>query len=157
MVWLHGSFNFYLITFYLKYFPGNIFVNAMCFAFADLIAYSCSGIVLKFFYIRQGMFFSYSLSLVAGILYLLNYNTTIPWLIPVLVVFARIGGSMSFNIGYVSVSRLFPTKFVTSVFGIVNFFAHLITVGSPIVAELPEPIPFVVFCVNASFAIVFGL
>jgi len=73
-----------------------------------------------------------------------------------LVIFARMGGSMSFNIGYVSVSRLFPTKYVTSVFGIVNFFAHLITVGSPIVAEMPEPIPFVVFCINAGLAIIFG-
>lgn len=52
MVWLHGSFNFYMLTFYLKYFPGNIFVNAMSFAAADLIAYSCSGIVLKLFSIR---------------------------------------------------------------------------------------------------------
>ena len=45
-VWLHGSFNFYLITFYLKYFPGNIFVNAMSFATADLIAYTSSGILI---------------------------------------------------------------------------------------------------------------
>ena len=52
MVWLHGSFNFYLITFYLKSFPGNIFVNSMCFASADLIAYMSCGIVLKYFMIR---------------------------------------------------------------------------------------------------------
>lgn len=52
MVWLHGSFNFFLITFYLKYFPGNIYINSMCFASADLIAYMSSGIVLKYFFIR---------------------------------------------------------------------------------------------------------
>jgi hypothetical protein len=49
MVWMHGSFNFYLITFYLKYFPGNIYVNSMCFASADFIAYMMSGMVLKKF------------------------------------------------------------------------------------------------------------
>ena len=52
MVWMHGSFNFYLITFYLKSFPGNMFVNAICFAFADMTAYMSSGLVLKFFKVR---------------------------------------------------------------------------------------------------------
>lgn len=60
---------------------------------------------------------------------------------------------MSFNIGYVSVARLFPTQFVSCVFGIVNFVAHLITVGAPLVAEMPEPVPFVVFCLNAFMAV----
>lgn len=60
---------------------------------------------------------------------------------------------MSFNIGYISVARLFPTEYVASVFGLVNFVSHLITVGAPIVAECPEPVPFVVFCLNAFLAI----
>lgn len=157
MCWLHGSFNFYLITFYLKKFPGNIYINSMCFAMADLLAYMSSGIVLKFFMVRQGLFFSYSVSLIAGLLYLANYNTQSTWLIPALVALSRIGGSMSFNIGYVSVSRLFPTNYVTTVFGIVNFFSHMITVGAPVVAELEEPIPFVVFCFNSGSAILFSM
>jgi len=157
MCWLHASFNFYLITFYLKKFPGNIYINSMCFACADLLAYMSSGLVLKYFMVRQGLFFSYSVSLIAGLLYLANYNTTKVWLIPALVAISRIGGSMSFNIGYVSVSRLFPTNYVTTVFGIVNFFSHIITVGAPVVAELEEPIPFVVFCINSASAIVFSM
>jgi len=36
--WLFASFNFYMITFYLKYFPGNIFVNSLTFAGADASA-----------------------------------------------------------------------------------------------------------------------
>ena len=60
---------------------------------------------------------------------------------------------MSFNIGYISVARLFPTKFVATVFGIVNFVSHSFTVGAPLVAEMPEPFPFLVFCLNAFVAI----
>ena len=60
---------------------------------------------------------------------------------------------MSFNIGYISVARLFPTEYVATVFGLVNFVSHLITVGAPLVAELPNPIPFVVFCFNSFIAI----
>ena len=158
MIWLHGSYNFYLITFYLKYFPGNVYVNAMCFATADMIAYLSSGMVLKYFAIRQGLAFSYGVSLIAGVIYLMIFHIdTLPsWAVPLVVGFSRVGGSMSFNIGYVSVSRLFPTEFVTSVFGIVNLFSHLITISAPVVAESPQPIPMVVFCVNSGLAIIFG-
>lgn len=47
LIWLMSSFNFYLITFYLKSFPGSIYVNSICFAGADMIAFMSSGIILK--------------------------------------------------------------------------------------------------------------
>lgn len=37
---------------------------------------------------------------------------------------------------------------MTTVYGIVNFVSHFITIGAPIVAELPFPVPFIVFCAN---------
>lgn len=49
---------------------------------------------------------------------------------------------MNFNIGYVSVGRLFPTQYQATVFGTVNFVAHCLTIAAPMVAELPRPIPF---------------
>lgn len=116
-------------------------------------AFLLSGLFLNYLSVSKALLFSYLSSLIAGLLYLLLYSTDLSWVIPLLVTFSRVGGSMSFNIGYVSVARLFPTKFVTCVFGIVNFVAHLITVGAPMVAEAPEPIPFVVFCFNAFIAI----
>jgi hypothetical protein len=152
-VWLLSSFNFYLITFYLKYFPGNVYLNSLCFACADMCAFLCSGLILKYQPVSRALCLSYSASLLAGILYLIMFRTSLSWVIPVLVTFSRVGGSMSFNIGYVSVARLFPTQFVSCVFGIVNFVAHLITVGAPLIAEAPEPVPFVVFCLNAFLAI----
>jgi len=88
---------------------------------------------------------------VGGTLYLILFEHE--WLIPVLVCFSRVGGSMSFNIGYISVARLFPTEFVSTVFGIVNFVAHIVTVGAPLVAEIRDPYPFMVFTFNAFIAI----
>jgi hypothetical protein len=61
---------------------------------------------------------------------------------------------MSFNIGYISVAKLFPTKFVATVFGIVNFASHIITIGAPITAELPHPIPQIVFTTNSVLALI---
>ena len=109
LIWLMSSFNFYLITFYLKSFPGSIYVNSICFAGADMIAFLSSGIILKKLSISQGLTISYSTSLVAGIAYLFLFRLKMDSVIPVIVFFSRIGGSMSFNIGYISVARLFPT------------------------------------------------
>lgn len=150
-IWLLSSFNFYLITFYLKKFPGNVYVNSLCFAGADMVAFISSGLILNKVTVSSGLKISYSLSLIGGISYLIFYHVT--WLIPVLVCFSRVGGSMSFNIGYISVARLFPTEYVSTVFGIVNFVSHMITVGAPLVAELHEPIPFTVFSFNSFLAI----
>jgi hypothetical protein len=91
--------------------------------------------------------------LIGGVGYLFVYTADVGWLIPFLVCLSRVGGAMSFNIGYVSVARLFPTQYVATVFGIVNFFSHSITVGAPMVAEFSDPIPFMVFCINSFLAI----
>jgi hypothetical protein len=63
-----------MITFYLKSFPGNIYINSACFAGADMIAYLSSGIVLSKATIRQGLTFSYSLSCIASFVYLFVYT-----------------------------------------------------------------------------------
>ena len=39
--------NSYLLTFYLKYFPGSVFTNTSCFALSDLFAYAITGSILK--------------------------------------------------------------------------------------------------------------
>ena len=52
---------------------------------------------------------------------------------------------MSYNIGYVSVPRLFPTRFVATVYGIVNVIAHVFACFAPLVAEIQDPYPFTVF------------
>ena len=52
---------------------------------------------------------------------------------------------MAFNIGYISVPRLFPIKFQSTIYAIVNFSAHIVACLAPLLAEIPSPIPFVGF------------
>jgi hypothetical protein len=40
--------------------------------------------------------------------------------------------------------------------GLVNLVSHLITIGAPMVAELSEPTPMLIYSINAASAIVFG-
>ena len=43
MVWSMCLFNLYLLVFFVKYFPGNVFANSLTFAFTDMIALLLSG------------------------------------------------------------------------------------------------------------------
>ena len=60
---------------------------------------------------------------------------------------------MSFNTVYVGNNRLFPTQFLATTFGIVNFISHVFAVGAPLIAELSDPFPFTVFLVNCLVAL----
>jgi len=138
-----SSFNFYMLTFFLKYFPGNIFENSLCFAISDLIAFTLSGVVIKYTRVNNGFRLAFLISSIGGTLYLLFYTQTA--FIPIFVCLSRIGVTMAFNLGYISVPRLFPIKFQSTVYAVVNLFAHLIACSGPIVAEMPHPIPFIAF------------
>ena len=55
------------------------------------------------------------------------------------------GVTMAFNLGYISVPRLFPIKFQSTVYAVVNLFAHIIACAGPVVAEIPTPVPFITY------------
>lgn len=62
---------------------------------------------------------------------------------------------MTFNVSVISVNRLFPTKYISTAYGVVNMFAHCFACFSSLVAEIPDPYPFIVFealIVIAAFA-----
>ena len=146
-------FNFYLITFYLKYFPGSIFKNSLWFALSDFVSFIISGVLLKQSNNpNKTLLISFSVSAFGSILYLLFY-----WqlsLIPVFIILSRVGNSMAFNTVYVSNNRFFPTKYLASTYGLVNFVSHLVAVAAPMLAEMSDPYPFTVFLFNSCIGVI---
>lgn len=47
-LWMTAAFNTFLITFYLKYIPGSIYVNNMYFSGSDLVGFLMAGIAFKY-------------------------------------------------------------------------------------------------------------
>lgn len=89
LLYMEATFNFYLLTFYLKYFPGNVFENSVYFACSDLIAFCCAGVGLKYLGMKNTIRFASALALTGGISYL--FLSTIEDLVPVIVCLSRIG------------------------------------------------------------------
>jgi hypothetical protein len=145
VLYMESTFCFYLLTFYLKYFPGSIFENAAIFAMSDLVAFIIAGIVLKCTTIGVGIRISSCVAGTGGLLYLFMSNLTN--FAPLVICLARVGMTMLFNICLISVNRLFPTQNVTTAYGIVNFLAHIFACLAPMIAEIPNPYPFIVFVI----------
>lgn len=152
IVWTAAMFNFYLVTFYLKYFPGNIFVNSLWFALSDFASFVIAGTLLKKSNNpNRTLLASFSLSAIGSILYLIFY-----WelhLVPIFIIMSRMGNSMAFNTVYVTNNRFFPTKYLATTYGIVNFVSHLLAVAAPLLAEVSDPYPFTMFLLNSGIGI----
>ena len=143
LLYSEASFNFYMLTFYLKYFPGNIFQNSFCFAISDLCAFVLAGVALKTTTIQNGIRFAVCIAFSGGLLYLCLSEQ--PKIVPVVICLARVGQTMIFNISVMAVSRLFPTQYVSTAYGCTNLVAHVFACLSALVAEIPNPLPFLIF------------
>lgn len=115
ILWSMSAFNFYLLTFFLKYFPGNIFENSFFFALSDLVAFGSVGILLKRTNIVTALYIAFAIDFVGGISYILLHDNIA--IVPLLICICRGGVTMTYNIGYVSVKELFPTLFIATVYG----------------------------------------
>lgn len=62
-----------------------------------------------------------------------------------MVLFAKFGVSLSFGLNYISNSYLFPTLFAATAIGTTNTIARLFSAISPILAQMEEPLPMILF------------
>ena len=136
-----------MITFYLKYFPGSIYKNSIWFALSDFFSAIISGTLLKKTNINRALQVSFGVSAFGAITYLLYFEYL--FFVPFFIIMSRMGNSMAFNTIYVSNNKLFPTKLIATSYGIVSLVSHLTAIGAPLLAESTNPIPFLIFLINA--------
>ena len=150
IIWCALIVNYYIVAFYLKYFPGDIFQNSFTMAFSDVVSYLISGFVLKRFGLTLSVIVSLLTAATGAVLYLFLFSHLS--LIPVFIILCRVGNSMLLNIMYVTNNTLFPTQFQSSSFGILNFISHVSAVSAPLIAEMPDPLPFLIYAINCVLA-----
>ena len=55
---------------------------------------------------------------------------------------------------YLANSRLFPPVFRSTAFGLCNLVSHLVAIMAPMLAEVHDPIPFIVFVILTVVAMI---
>ena len=129
-MWANQSFSFYMIIYYLKYLPGDIYKNSFASGGADVV----SGLVAGFLYSKIGLKNSFStllsLSIAGGLIIILMGDSATFWM-PVFVIITKLGISGGFNLVYVSTVDIFPTLFSATAMGMCNFVARVLTILAP--------------------------
>jgi len=149
-----------MISFYMKYVSSNIFVATLISCLGD-IPLSIGG---GFLYHHLGPKYAMPIFLGFSIVGSLSLAT---WAAPakqlgigimsVLVLFTRSGIKCTFDSCYLANSTIFPAIFAGTAFGICNIGAKLVTIFSPVMAEITPPTPMIIFCGFASVALVAAL
>lgn len=147
--WCSISFNKYLISFNLKHIQGNIFINAMLSPIADIIGHLLCVPVQKYTNTKLTFMGSLLLSFIfGGALIFVKQN----WLIPVMIVFSKIGLASGYSLCYYMTSEYFPPLFLAFAFGVTQFLARALTILAFPLSELEAPLPMVLFSITPIIA-----
>ena len=152
-MWIASSFNIYLVTYAMKYIPGNIYHNSLVSAVTDLPLAIIGGIVYHKLGARFTLTAAFILAIVGSVSILIAGNSH-PDLVPIMLSFARGGVKVTFDVCYLANSTIFPAIFAGTAFGICNIGAKVATILSPMLAEVEAPTPMIVFTATATVAIV---
>ena len=139
--WSTASFNYYMISFLLKYFPGDIYLNGLMSSASEITAYAVGGILYQKIGVKKGFFISFGIATLGGFGMIIferftHFFSDNPvkgpvWIFPSLVLLSKFGTAAAFNINFVSNIDLFPVLFSTTALGFCNFAGCVFTVLAP--------------------------
>ena len=127
---------------------------------SEMLGMVAGGLLLQYFGIKKSLAMSFASSLLGGILVLsygLGHQESM--LFPAFILLMKFGVSAAFNIIYLAHPMIFPVLFGATALGICNFTSRIVTGISPILAQMEEPAPMIVFmflCL-AGLSLVWGI
>ena len=140
----------------MKYIPGNTYINTIVATLSETISALMSGLIVKFL----GPSYSFTTTnLLAGV------ATIFLWVaethdhieeVPIIILLAKFGNCAFFSMLYMNTLVYFPSRYLGAVFGVYNTVARAVTILSPMVAELPSPVPELSIIVTCLFAALFS-
>ena len=148
VIWSVTSFTYYLGKFQLKYVAGNVYRNSVFSSIADTVARpigyvlyrktSAKVALIAFFFMQAAGSFPVIFSEFAK-----DYYST--YVVPACLFIMNMGTSSTFGSLYMGHMDLFPVVFSSTTMGLCNVLARFVTIFAPMLAEVPQPTPEIVF------------
>ena len=104
---------------------------------------------------KKALFYFFLLSGISSIILIFFNSATV---ILLALMSAKFGISCAFCVIYLATSKVFPTQFTATAYGISNIFARIVTSLAPLIAEMAPPVPmasFTFFCILVLFTVGF--
>lgn len=139
-----------MISFYLKYAGGNIFINAIASCVSETIGTFAVGIVQRYLGTKHSFFVCFGMAfLISFPLLFLHYEIATA----ICVFGAKFFVEAAFMLAYYVNSEIFPPLFVPFSFSVCIFCAKAFTIAAPQIAEIkPRQIPVIIFLVMSGVA-----
>ena len=138
IAWSAASFCYYMIGFYLKYIPGDVFTNIMVASLSEFFSCIISGMMAHKIGLTRSLGISFTLGLVAAIPLVFIQMAKDPntqMLVVLCVLVSKFGITSGFNICYLANVEYFPVVYSSTVFGACNIIARFASVLAPLIAE----------------------
>jgi hypothetical protein len=153
-MWMAASFNLYMIGFYMKYIPGSIYVSTLTACIGDIPLSIGGGILYHLKGPRVAMPVFLSVAIVGSVSLMTWVKQEYTYIIPLVVLITRSGAKCTFDACYLANSTIFPAIFAGTAFGICNIGAKIVTIFSPLTAEVQDPVPMLIFSTLSAIGVV---
>ena len=124
----------------------EVYLTGIGSGIADIFANTIAAVLFAKFGIKPTIFGLMVSSTIGGIVVLtfaLDHQNS--WTFPVLVMLTKFGVSGVFAVLYVSHAELWPVLFSATALGLCNTIAKVFAATSPLLAEMREPYPMIIF------------
>jgi len=150
IVWVCTSLTFYMFNFFIKYMPGDIYFNSIVSSFA-VGALIFQAWLVKTIGAKRSMMLTFAVTTLSSLL-LCFYDKGTPHLLAyaLTLMVAKGGATMNFGLAYAIHQDLFPQFFMITSYGLCNFFCRGLAMFAPIIAEVPNRLLPLAFCVLMS-------
>lgn len=144
ITWAACAFSYYMVGFYVKYIPGDIYTNVIIAQISDVSSSFIGGYIANRIGSKQTLILSFATASVFGLA--MNYvNPSNTMLTLICLLFAKFGCSSAFTLVYNITAEYFPVKYASSIFGACNVVSRITAAFAPMIAEAAPPIPMTIF------------
>jgi hypothetical protein len=133
--WIGTTFTYFLVIFYVKYLPGDIYANQIVSGFS-VFAYLAAPFMSRRWDNKTIMVIGYSISLIFLVLMTLFQFIQVHAALYSFIFFLfKCGVTLVFLSLFIIHTDLFQIQFLATSYGICNIVSRIITLGAPMVAE----------------------
>lgn len=134
-IWIYASFNYYIINYYVKYFPGDIFVNFITMTVAEVIAPIMLRIIQEKYVTKYVFKWLLIFVIFASLMFIVNHHYGSVAYVPAIILVIRVFMKSAYSLGYYANGKLFPTLVKTSIFSLTNGVGRPFSALSTMVTE----------------------
>ena len=160
IIWTICSFTYYLGKFQLKFVAGDVFTNSIFSSIADTVARPIGFILYRYLSAKSALTVLFSVSFFGSFPVMFSEGASEnfeEFVVPICLFIMNLGTSATFGNLYMGHMDLFPIVFSSTSMGVCNILARAFTSLAPIIAEIPQPTPEIIFTTLSLTAVIVSL